>query len=303
VRGIAIVVAVGASACGPGARVAAPRGDGAPVIDRFSARAGHLMRRDANPALPGPDQPIDFTRAPFLTQGLGPDGAVVRYVNLDVQPDAPAILYRFVRAGTHDPIAGQDDVVDVIPGDDGYSDFWRIAYVDVPDGFVAGSIASAGELRARGLRATPSADVIDCAVVPRGTRAPETRGVAPVEVHGLRYRGAAIACLRFGAPLALDGGRVPTSPIFVTFARPAVFRTEPGAAAQTHNVVMSVPGDVDYSPLWAVHVYDPAAFDRVRDAETASRAPLVDPNGPHVNCPIVVLGGAATAASARAAAR
>jgi hypothetical protein len=50
---------------------------------------------------------------------------------------------------------------------------------------------------------------------------------------------------------------------------------------------MSVPGDSDYSPLWAVHVYDRRAFDRVHDAASAQAAALVDANGPLVNCPVI----------------
>ena len=79
---------------------------------------------------------------------------------------------------------------------------------------------------------------------------------------------------------------IPTSPIYVTFgARP---RFAPGTP-QTHNVVLSLPGDLDYSPLWDVHIYDRSAFDRVRDASTALAAPVVE-HGPLVNCPIVFLG-------------
>ena len=113
--------------------------------------------------------------------------------------------------------------------------------------------------------------------------------------HGARrptevwYRGRRVECLRFGGPLSLAGDDVPTSPIYVTFAREKIFRTEPGAAAQTHNVVLSVPGDVDYSPLWAVQIYDPAAFDRVHDEASALAAPLAE-HGPLVNCPIVAVG-------------
>src|SRR5262245_26521077 len=71
----------------------APEHAPAPVIDRFSARAGHLMVRDRRPDLPGPDRPIDLDRPPFITQGLGPNGAPVRYYNFDVQSDRPATLY------------------------------------------------------------------------------------------------------------------------------------------------------------------------------------------------------------------
>src|SRR5262249_17474154 len=141
------------------------------VIDRFSARAGHLMVRDGANHLPGPDQPIDFDRPPFLTHGLGPDGARVHYYNLDVQPDQPAPLYRFVTPGTHEPVAGQPDVVDALPGDPGYSDFWQIHWVELPAG--AAPLASADEVRARGLVATPSELVIDCPIVPRGSIARE----------------------------------------------------------------------------------------------------------------------------------
>jgi len=124
--------------------------------------------------------------------------------------------------------------------------------------------------------------------VPAGTTARTVHGVAPPVLDGLWYRGARVQCLRFGAPLSLAGDRVPTSPIYVTFAAEPQFATE-GATPQTHNVVLSVPGDVDYSPLWEVHVYDRAAFDRVHDAESAQAAPQIK-RGPLVNCPIVSVG-------------
>ena len=273
------VAAACGSVAGPTARSTPARGL---VIDRFSARAAHLLVRDASNGLPAAGAPIDLDVAPFVTHGLGPDGAHVHYYNFDIQPDRPARLYRFVRGASREPIAGQPDVVDVIPGDDGYSDFWRIAYVRVPDDFVAGSIDRAEQIR--GLPVDDDAHAIDCPIVPRGTTAREGE---PERVE-LAVRGERVECLRFGEPLLLDGdGDVPTSPIYVTFAREKVFATEPGAAAQTHNVVLSVPGDVDYSPLWAVHVYDPAAFARVHDEASATAAPLVNPAGPHVNCPVV----------------
>ncbi len=257
-----------------------------PVIDRFSARAGHLMVRDKQPTLPGPDQPIDLDRPPFITQGLGPDGVPVRYYNFDIQPQVPATLYRVTHAGEHVAIAGQLDIVDAIPGDATYSDFWRIAWVDVPASFVPGSLTSAAQVR--DLPVTASTSVIDCPIVPRGSTAREGHGVTPPTTVELGYRGTRVTCLLFAGELGLDGERVPTSPIYVTFGNEDAFRTEP-RTPQTHNVVMSLPGDVDYSPLWDVHIYDPAAFDRVHDANSALAAPLVK-HGPLVNCPIVSIG-------------
>src|SRR5690242_10166149 len=37
------------------------------AIDRFSDAAGHLQKRSASPALPGPNQPVDFDQGPFIT--------------------------------------------------------------------------------------------------------------------------------------------------------------------------------------------------------------------------------------------
>jgi hypothetical protein len=232
------------------------------------------MQRSKNSALPAADAPIDLSRAPFSTQGLAPDGSVVRYYNFDVQRDRPATLWRLMRDGH--PIG---DVVDALPGDATYNDFWRIALVDVPAGL---AITSAADIRAHQLAVRPDATIIDCPIVPPGTRA-ET--ATPVE---LWYRGVRVTCLRFEpALIATESGAVPTSPIYVTFhgAGPASgFQT--AAGPQTHNVVLSVPGDTDYSPLWAVHVYDRAAFDRVHDAASAEAAPIVEPHGPLVNCPV-----------------
>jgi hypothetical protein len=206
-------------------------------IDRFSKRAAHLLVGKGIA-----DQPIDLDRPPFVTQGLAPDGSVVRYYNFDVQSPIPAVLHK-------------DHSIDVIPGDDGYSDFFVLEGTH---------------------------DVIDCPVVPRGTRPKEG---APV-VRELTYRGTKVECLQFGSPLTLGAdGKVPTSPIYVTFRHEGEFVRE-GETPQTHNVLFSLPGDSEYSPLWAVQVYDARAFPLVHDEATALRARIIK-QGPLVNCPVV----------------
>jgi len=277
VKSLVLLVAYGCS------WVRAPKNESW-VIDRFSAAAGHVMVRTAANHLPGPGEPIDFDHPPFITQSFGPDGRIVRYYNFDVQSDRPATLWRFTHRGSREAIVNQLDVVDRIPGDDGYSDFWRIAWVEVPDDFVPGSITSAAQVREHGFEIVPDPSIVTCPIVPRGSTARE----APDAATQLWYRGAKVTCLAFGEPLHERDGRVPTSPIYVTFAGDGPesgFRHETGLV-QTHNVVFSVPGDVDYSPLWDVHIYDHAAFDQVHDEATALRAPLVK-HGPLVNCPIV----------------
>ncbi|MFT3698982.1 MAG: hypothetical protein QM831_37900 [Kofleriaceae bacterium] len=249
------------------------------VIDRFSAAAGHLMVRGEK-KLPEAGAPIDFDHPPFITQALGPDGGIVRYYNFDVQSDQPATLYRPTH-GKREAIPGALDIVDVIPGDHGYSDFFQIVWVTIPDGVTpksASELASYPQDREE--------HIIDCPVVPHGSTAKEGNGVAPAVPTTLWYRGQPIDCLRFGDPLPAAGTKVPTSPIYVTFAHEQ-FKTVDGSV-QTHNVVLSVPGDTDYSPLWDVHIYDERAFDLVRDAATAQKARLVKP-GPLVNCPVVTV--------------
>ncbi len=187
-------------------------------------------------------EPIDLDHPPFVTQGLAPGGTPVHYYNFDIQSPVPAVLHK-------------DSTIDVIPGDAGYSDFFVL----------------------EGTR-----QVIDCPVVPTGTRPKEGNPT----VRELTYRGSKVECLQFGDALTLDdAGHVPTSPIYVTFGSEGSFVRE-GETPQTHNVVFSLPGDADYSPLWAVHVYDPRAFSLVHDEATALRARLVK-EGPLVNCPVV----------------
>lgn len=258
------------AACGGAAAPVAAPANRDVVIDRFSKAAGHLLVRDATNGLPAAGAPIDLDVPPFVTQGLGPVGEIVRYYNFDVQSAAPGTLYRLVRPGSRGVLA---ELVDAIPGDAGYSDFHRIAWVEVPSGLPA----TVAELK--GLATTLDATAIDCPIVPRGTH-----GKGGGTIHELGYRGAKVVCLELGDPLLLDAGKVPTSPIYVTFG-PAGFLTD--GTPQTHNVVFSVPGDTDYSPLWAVHIYDPSAFASVHDAASAEAAKLVDAHGPLVNCPVI----------------
>jgi len=55
---------------------------------------------------------------------------------------------------------------------------------------------------------------------------------------------------------------------------------------QTHNVVSTLPGDMDYSPLWLVNPYDTMAFDKVMDLTTAMHSMVLAREVATVNCPI-----------------
>jgi hypothetical protein len=269
------------------------------VIDRFSARAGHLMVRDDDHSLPAPNQPIDFDQPPFISHGLGPDGSLVRYYNFDIQSPAPANRYAFTfgdraASGERLRVPGQGDVIDSIPGEEGYSDFWRLTWITVPPSFTPGSITSAAQVAALALPVEGTNQALDCPVVPNGSQLRERYGGSEPALDTVWYRGAQVSCALFAPTPALVDGMIPSSPIYVAFERdPEVpgggpasgFRHE-ARSLQTHNVVFSVPGDLDYSPLWSVHIYSNADFAQVHDSESALRARKVA-DGPLVNCPVV----------------
>lgn len=289
------------SSPGGSGTTAARSPDTAPVafVDRFSPEAGTLQVRTATNGLPGPNQPIDFDRGPFITRGLGPDGRPVRYYNFDVQSRTPAPIYVLFREGDDRPVTGQLNIVDVIPGDEGYNDFWQVVKVTVPRSYVANTVTSLEEIRDAGYRLEATTTLVNCPIVPRGSTAKLRAGGGSSDLQRGWYRGQVVFYFTFEErALEARGGAVPVSPIYVTFAidpdRPgggpaSGFRTEPGSE-QTHNVVQTLPSDATYSPLWLVHVYDNADFDEVEDLRSVLRANILATGVALVNCPVVWVG-------------
>lgn len=268
------------------------------AVDRFSDAAGTLFRRSGNPDLPGANEPIDMDQGPFITMGLGPDGEPVRYYNFDVMPTASAPIFVLFREGESEPVDGQLNIVDVVPGDPGYNDFWHVVRVTVPSGYVANTVTSVAEIEAAGYALEHTNTIVNCPIVPEGSTAAEGGGADGL-TRGWR-NGEVVFYFNFvEAPLEGTGmpPAVPTSPIFVTFninpdqagGGPASgFVTEPGTA-QTHNVVATLPGDAGYSPLWEVIVYDNADFAQVSDLTSAQDATSFGVAA-LVNCPVVFVG-------------
>jgi hypothetical protein len=209
-------------------------------------------------------------------------------------PVEPAPIYVLFRAGETQPVSGQLNVVDAIPGDLSYSDFWQVIRVTVPQDYVANTITSRAQIITAGYQMQETTTLVNCPIVPEGSTASEGDGA-----DGLTrgwYRGQVVFYFNFGeAPLTTtSGGEVPRAPIFVTFninpdqqdgGPPSGFRTEAGTA-QTHNVVGAIPGQAGYSPLWLVVPYDNVAFNTVRDLPTAQAAQNFGVAA-IVNCPIV----------------
>jgi hypothetical protein len=277
--------------------------DTAPVvaIDRFSDAFAHLFARSKNPSLPAANAPINFdSGAPFITHGLGPDGGKVTYYNFDVLPTTPAPIYVLFEQSAAMPVAGQLNVIGVIPGDAGYNDFWRVTKVTVPQGYVANTVTSVEQITAAAYPMEATSMLVNCPVVPDGSTA--TLRYTSAEPTGLQrgwYKHQVVKYFTFAERMlsTTSGGSVPLSDIYVTFnanpdpnnpmsGPPSGFETEPGTM-QTHNVPETVPEDAAYSPLWNVDVYDHSAFGSVTNLMTAIHAPLLLPGAAIVNCTVV----------------
>lgn len=269
------------------------------TIDRFSDNAGTLMQRSSNSDLPGENEPINFDAAPFITKSLGPDGQKVEYYNFDVQPLTPAPIYVLFKEGEEDPVSGQLNIINVIPGDEGYNDFWLMTKVTVPNDYVANAYTSYQDLVDANLTIEPTTTLVNCPVVPEGSTASKRYGTESSNLHQGWYKGKIAVYFTFEekALSTTQTGTVPLSPIYVTFninpddmdsnsGPPSGFVTETGTE-QTHNVIATIPTDDTYSPLWIVNVFDNADFENVSNLSTAEAANILAEGVMNVNCPVV----------------
>jgi hypothetical protein len=102
-----------------------------------------------------------------LTQGWH-DGEEVFYP--DFGPNEPIALpiWAFVTGFDGDTplfVDGQNNIIDSVPSDEGYSAFWRVNMVVVPEGFEPNSIQSADEALAAGFEIMETDILVNCPVV------------------------------------------------------------------------------------------------------------------------------------------
>ncbi len=271
------------------------------VVDRFGASAATMFLRDETNGFPGPNDPVDFDQPPFLSRGLGPEGESVRYYNFDVQPTASIPIFVLTREGETGSVPGQPNIVDLIPGDVGYGDFWQMHMVTVPGDYVANTITSLEAITAAGFAIEPTNMIVNCPIVPDGsTAALRMDGASPDLVQGW-YRDQIITYFTFVEKLITvdvpetGSVNVPLADVFVSFnINPGETGGGPTSGPmlepntdQSHSVFSALPADLGYSPLWIVNVYDNADFDDVRDFATAQSANLIAAEAMIVNCPIV----------------
>jgi hypothetical protein len=131
--------------------------------------------------------------------------------------------------------AGQRNVIDVAPGDRGYSPLWRVVMVTWTDDANPRVLRSASQVRAAAaggeVTLKRTGTVVNCPVVGFGQK--QTLGF---------HRGSTIAYYDLGPVKLARGNEV--APIWA-FTN--------GASGQK-NVIDVVPGQAGYTPLWRVHM-------------------------------------------------
>ncbi|NRA36042.1 MAG: hypothetical protein HRU17_22195 [Polyangiaceae bacterium] len=215
------------------------------LIDRFAGPSATMFVRNDSNGLPLPGAPIDFDQAPFLAQGLGPQGEIIRYYNFDARSTVPAVRYDLVTpAGS--PVSGQLPIVETIPGDDGYNDFVSLFAVSVPNDYIPNTLISAEDVGNSGFDVRDVGLMLNAPIAPMGSTATLRVGDAATIPQRVWYQGQIAHYLSFESNMLPDEcGGVPAIYIYVTFnidpgedggGPPSGFMTETGGT-QTHNVV------------------------------------------------------------------
>lgn len=110
------------------------------------------------------------------------DGKVARYYNMGantpLDPDDPSqvliagvwVFATGVNAdGSPVMLDGQNNILDSAPGDEIYSDLWRVFFVTPAAGYVPNSITSLEALTASGLQIEQQPMLVNCPFVPEGS--------------------------------------------------------------------------------------------------------------------------------------
>ena len=223
---------------------------------------------------------------------LAPDGNDVSYYAFDVNSLLSAPVYSFVFASDPSTRAdGQAAIFDVIPGDEGYNDYWQVVQVLVPDNYDPDSIRSYQGIEDAGFELKRTATIINCPIVPAGSTAElaERTGTGWYRDNHVRYFSFETIRTSTLNPGTLD---VPYAVVRVIFEdnEPSKGMKIDPATGKTHNVFDSIPGDELYRSLWRHDFVDEAGFDTVGDWASSKATSEIELEMDHilVNCPVVI---------------
>ena len=212
--------------------------------------------------------------------------ASVSYLDYGPQSNvAVPILAFFQAASPSTPVAGQRNIIDTIPGQPGYNDFWRVYKVLAPNGYVANSIRSLADAVASGYSIEATNIVVNCPVVnPNATIA----GSSATPVTGW-YRNRDVFYFDEGTRSPTAGSVVQDAPIY------AFFHSDGTPISGQRNVIDVLPGAAGYSDLWrVVKVVVDATYtaNSLKDARSILAARdagqvTLETTDIYVNCPVV----------------
>lgn len=205
----------------------------------------------------------------------------------DTVPTQPiwVFIYGMNADGTPDMVEGQHNIIDVVPGEAGYTDLWRVVMVTVPDDYDPDSIRSAEEVRDSGFEQTTTDMLVNCPIVPEGTT---LEGGEPLQ-QGWND-GEAVFYPDFGANPAT------TRPIWV-FIHGMNPDGTPDFVEGQNNIIDVVPGQAGYTAFWRVNMvtvpddYEPNSIRSAADVVAAGFE--ITETDMVVNCPVTQVAGAA----------
>jgi len=186
--------------------------------------------------------------------------------------------------GTPDLVEGQHNIIDVVPGEPGYSDLWQVVFVTVPDDYEADSIRSAEEARDSGYETETTDMFVNCPIVPAGTTLEGGKEL----VQGWND-GEEVFYPDFGA------NPPTTAPIWV-FIHGMNADGTPDFVEGQSNIIDTVPGDADYTAFWRVNMvtvpegYEPNSIRSAADVLAAGFA--IAETDMVVNCPVTEVAAA-----------
>jgi hypothetical protein len=214
-------------------------------------------------------------------------GANTRLATGGLVQTAP--IYVFIHGmnadGTPDFVEGQHNIVDVAPGDAGYSDLWQVMLVTVPGDYEPDSITSRQEIDDAGLAVTATDMYVNCPVVPAGST---LEGGTPL-VQGW-YKGEEVFYPDFGM-----NSRA-AIPIYALIHGMNADGT-PDFVEGQNNIIDSVPADAGYSAFWRVVMVTVTAGyvpNSIRSAEAVRNSGFaMTTTDMVVNCPVTSVAAAA----------
>ena len=202
-------------------------------------------------------------------------GRTVRYLDLGAVKLAPGNRVAPIWVVTNGT-GTQRNIIDVVPGRDGYTPLWRVTMVTWKRGFTPRTLKSAVAVRAavRAGKVTlkRTGIVVNCPVL--GFDQPLTLGF---------HKGQTVAYLDLGLIKLRPGNTV--APIWAVT----------NGTGDQRNVIDVVPGDDGYTPLWGVRMVtwkDGVAARTLRSAEEVEAAlaageVTIEETDLVVNCPVV----------------